>query len=69
MSNKTYNNIKNLIAFIATIAFAVCKVIGVISASWWLIVVPLLLAMVFQVKEDDDDDEGGSNSSNNLKMA
>lgn len=69
MSDKTYNNIKNLIAFIATIAFAVCKVIGVISASWWLIVVPLLLAMVFQIREHDDDDEDESNSNNNLKMA
>ena len=65
MSNKTYNNIIALISFITTIAFVVCKIIGVISASWWLIVVPFVLAALFRAGDDEKND----NNNNNLKMA
>ena len=68
MSNKTYNLIINLISFITSIAFVVCKVVGVITASWWLIVVPFILAAVFRHSEDEDD-EGNESNNNNLKMA
>ena len=67
MSNKTYNLIISLISFITSIAFAVCKIIGVITASWWLIIVPFILAVVFHHSEDEEDDESDNNS--NLKMA
>lgn len=65
MSNKTYNNIISLIGFLFTIGFVVCKIIGLISASWWLIVVPFVLVVVFRV----GDDENNGDINNNLKMA
>ena len=64
MSNKTYNNIISLISFLATLGFIICKIIGLISASWGVVVVPFILAVVFRAGDDEDD---GSNS--NLKMA
>ena len=67
MSNKTYNNIIALISFLTTIAFVVCKITGVISASWWLIIVPFVLAIIFRTGDDKEDD--GNNNNNNLKMA
>ena len=67
MSNKTYNNIIALISFLTTIAFVVCKIIGVINASWWLIIVTFVLAIIFRTGDDEKDD--GNNNNNNLKMA
>ena len=72
MSNKTYNNIISLISFLATLGFIVCKIIGIITASWWFVIVPFLLAAIFhaesdiaELSEEDSDDE----NDNNLKMA
>lgn len=64
MSNKTYNNIISLISFLATLGFIICKIIGLISASWGLVVVPFILAVIFRTGDDEDD-----NSGSNLKMA
>ena len=64
MSNKTYNNIISLISFLATLGFIICKIIGLISASWGLVVVPFILAVIFRAGDDEDD-----NSGSNLKMA
>lgn len=65
MSDKTYNNIIALLSFLATIGFIICKIIGLITASWWFVIVPFFLAIIFRVEENDNyhDDE------NNLKMA
>ena len=72
MSNKTYNNIISLISFLATLGFIVCKIIGILTASWWFVIVPFLLAAIFhaesdiaELSEEDSDDE----NDNNLKMA
>lgn len=66
MSNKTYNNIIALISFLTALAFVVCKLLEIISASWWLITVPWFLYAIFR-NPDDDDNQNGNYS--NLKMA
>ena len=72
MSNKTYNNIISLISFLATLGFIVCKIIGILTASWWFVIVPFLLAAIFHAESDlaeltEEDDNNENN--NNLKMA
>lgn len=66
MSNKTYNNIISLLSFLATLGFIICKILGLITASWWFVAVPFVLAVFFRVGDEDGDD--GYND-NNLKMA
>lgn len=73
MSNKTYNNIISLISFLATLGFIVCKIIGILTASWWFVIVPFFLAAVFhaeseiaELKEEENSDD---ENNNNFKMA
>ena len=66
-TNKTYNNLIALLAFIFTLGFIGCKLFGILNNSWWLIVVPWALVIFFRVGDDNDEDDSSSN--NNLKMA
>ena len=66
-TNKTYNNLIALLAFIFTLGFIGCKLVGILNNSWWLIVVPWALVIFFRVGDDNDEDDSSSN--NNLKMA
>ncbi len=69
-TNKTYNNLITIIAFIFTLGFVGCKLFGILNNSWWLIVVPWILVVFFRAGDDkDDSDEDDSSSNNNLKMA
>lgn len=53
MNNKWYNNLILFISFLATIGFAVIKVLGLITVSWWFIAVPTLISWLFLRDEED----------------
>ena len=53
MNNRWYNNLILFISFLATIGFAVIKILGLITASWWFIAVPTLISWLFLRDEDD----------------
>ena len=70
MSNKTYNNIVNLLCFIATIGFVIIKIIDLKPASdksWWFVVVPYITAVLFHKDEDDDNYDDNIDNYNNYK--
>lgn len=70
MSNKTYNNIVNLLCFIATIGFVIIKIIDLKPASdksWWFVVVPYVIAVLFHKDEDDDNYDDNIDNYNNYK--
>lgn len=70
MSNKTYNNIVNLLCFIATIGFVIIKIIDLKPASdksWWFVVVPYIIAVLFHKDEDDDNYDDNIDNYNNYK--
>lgn len=74
MSNKTYNNIISLISFLATLGFIVCKIIGILTASWWFVIVPFLLAAVFHAESElaelrEEEENSDDENNNNFKMA
>lgn len=70
-TNKTYNNLIALLAFLFSLGFVVCKLFGILTNSWWVIIVPWLLVLFFSKgdDEDDDDEEDLTDDNNRFKMA